>query len=80
MKKLVIGGIYQHYKGSRIKVLAEALHSETLEEMVVYLHLEDGVIWVRPKGMFLENVKVNRRSMERFKLIKSKILIRPKSK
>jgi len=48
--------------------------------MVVYLHLEDGVIWVRPKGMFLENVKVNRRSMERFKLIKSKILIRPKSK
>ena len=80
MKKLVIGGIYQHYKGSRIKVLAEALHSETLEEMVVYLHLEDGVIWIRPKGMFLENVKVNRRSMERFKLIKSKILIRPKSK
>jgi hypothetical protein len=69
MKKLEIGAIYKHYKGTKVKVLGECLHSETQEPMVIYIHLEDGVTWVRPKEMFLENVIVNGVEAERFKKI-----------
>lgn len=69
MKKLKIGGVYKHYKGTKVKVLGEALHSETMEKMVIYLHLEDGVVWVRPKKMFMDK--------GRFKLIRQKILVKP---
>lgn len=80
MKKLEIGSMYQHYKGTKVKVVGECFHSETLEPMVIYLHLEDGVFWVRPKKMFLENVVVGGKKVERFKKIKSKILIKPSKK
>jgi hypothetical protein len=80
MKKLEIGAIYKHYKGTRVKVLGEAIHSETLEPMVVYIHLEDGVVWVRPLKMFLENIIVNGKKIERFKKISQKILIKPNKK
>ena len=49
-----INGIYKHFKGMIVKVMAIAKHSETLEEMVIYEH--DGEIWVRPYDMFLEKV------------------------
>lgn len=51
----VRAGRYRHFKGAETEVLMEAKHSETLEEMVVYRHLDTGEIWVRPKKMFLEN-------------------------
>lgn len=78
MQKLEIGGIYKHYKGTRVKVLAEGFHSETLEPVVIYLHLEDGIVWVRPKKMFLEKVKIGNRKVPRFEKIKSIIKIKPK--
>lgn len=78
MKKLEVGGIYRHYKGTRVKILAEGFHSETLEPVVVYLHLEDGVVWVRPKKMFLEKVKINGKLIQRFNKINQKIIIKPK--
>lgn len=77
MKKLIIGAIYEHYKGTKVKVLSEATHSETLERVVVYIHLEDGVIWVRPKKMFLENLIWQGKNVERFKKIEEKILVEP---
>ena len=77
MKKLEIGGVYEHYKGTKAKVLAEGFHSETLESMVVYIHLEDGATWVRPKEMFLGNVIIDGVEMERFKKIDQEILIKP---
>jgi len=58
--------------------------------MVIYIHLEDGVVWARPRKMFLENIIVKGlargRSMaegkkvERFKKINQKILIKPRKK
>jgi len=77
MKKLKIGGVYRHYKGTKVKVLGEALHSETMEPMVVYLHLEDGMMWVRPKKMFLETITIDGKKKERFKLINQKMLVKP---
>ena len=80
MKKLEIGAIYKHYKGTKAKVLWEGYHSETLEPLIFYMHLEDGVIWARPKKMFLETITYNGRKVERFKKIKQKILIKPSKK
>lgn len=65
----VRAGRYRHFKGAEIEVLMGAKHSETLEEMVVYRHLDTGEIWVRPKKMFLEKVVVRGKKVPRFKYI-----------
>ena len=67
-----IGSTYEHYKGKKYRIIALARHSETLEEMVVYECLYDnpqGKIWVRPRKMFEEKVKVEGKVKERFKKI-----------
>ena len=79
MKSLEIGAIYKHYKGTKVRVLFEALHSENQEHLVVYMHLEDGGIWARPKHMFLENIILNGKEIERFKKMESEVLIKPKN-
>ena len=51
-------GRYRHFKGKEYEVLSLALHSETLEPMVVYRALYDeGTIWVRPAAMWNEPVE-----------------------
>ena len=66
MKSLEIGAVYRHYKGTKVKVLFEAIQSETKEHLVIYMHLEDGIIWARPKHMFLENIILDGKEIERF--------------
>ena len=63
-------GKYQHYKGKMYEVLGVALHSETLEELVVYRQLygEFG-LWVRPLTMFVEKVNCNGQLRDRFQFI-----------
>jgi len=80
MKNLEVGAVYKHYKGTKAKVIGEAFNSETREPMVIYVHLEDGVVWVRPKKMFLETINVKGKKVERFKKINQKILIKPRKK
>ncbi len=65
-KSVIIGGIYQHYKGTKHLVLNIARHSETLEEEVVYTHGND--IWVRPVTMFQEIITIDGIDKPRFKL------------
>ena len=63
-------GRYRHYKGKEYEVLGCAKHSETEEELVVYRALYgDYGLWVRPKGMFLENVVVEGHTHPRFEFI-----------
>ncbi len=63
-------GIYQHYKGKRYDVIDVALHSETLEEMVVYRALYgEHILFVRPISMFLEEVLVSGERVPRFKYL-----------
>jgi len=58
---------YRHYKGKEYTVIGVALHSETLEELVVYRQeYGDHGLWVRPKRMFLETVEVGGQEMPRF--------------
>jgi cupin 2 domain-containing protein len=60
-------GRYRHYKGNKYTVIGTARHSETLEEHVVYRqeYGEHG-LWVRPKQMFSETVKVDGQDVPRF--------------
>lgn len=64
-------GEYEHYKGGHYQVLGVARHSETLEELVVYKALYDaGSLWVRPLGMFLEDVEIEGVKRPRFEFVK----------
>ena len=63
-------GIYRHYKGNEYELIDVALHSETLEEMVVYRALYgDQKLWVRPAHRWEEEVEVNGKTVKRFELI-----------
>lgn len=60
-------GKYRHYKGNEYEVIGIAKHTETLEDLVVYRALYgEGGLWVRPLGMFLEDVSVEGEKMPRF--------------
>ncbi len=64
-------GLYEHYKnGKRYEVLDVALHSETLEEMIVYRALYDeNLTWVRPRTMFFAEVEKEGKMVPRFAYI-----------
>ncbi len=67
-------GKYQHFKGDIVEVIGTALHSESMEEFVVYRHItgkrmNEMHYWVRPIKMFNENVEVDGKSVPRFKFI-----------
>ena len=67
-------GYYQHYKGSKYLALGVCKHSETLEDLVVYICLHENKtsqMWVRPLAMFLEEVEVEGKKVDRFKFISS---------
>jgi hypothetical protein len=66
-------GIYRHYKNILVRVVFIATHSETNEQMVVYVHLDDGRVWVRPLAMFIENVTVDGHAQPRFEYVKEQI-------
>jgi hypothetical protein len=64
-------GYYKHFKGNIYQVLGVGKHSETGEELVVYLGLYDvphvfGAMWIRPVSMFLETIERDGKVMRRF--------------
>ena len=68
-------GKYKHFKGSIVEVIGTALHSETQEEMVIYIH-PDAVkgeaahtTFVSPKKMFLEKVVKDGKEIPRFEFL-----------
>ncbi len=79
-EELVIGGLYRHYKNENMiyEVIGEAVHSETLEHLVLYKSLYDhgeykkGTIWARPKEMFFETINFENNKVKRFKYIGEK--------
>lgn len=64
-------GEYIHYKNLRYEVIGVALHSETLEPMVVYrpLYETKAPLWVRPYDMFVGTVEIDGKTMKRFKKV-----------
>jgi len=60
-------GRYRHYKGNEYTFVGTARHSETLEELVVYRQeYGEHLLWVRPKEMFSEMMKVDGQEVPRF--------------
>lgn len=63
-------GYYRHFKGNEYEVLDIAIHSETLEEYVVYRALYGEMkTWVRPASMWNETVERDGRIFKRFEYI-----------
>jgi hypothetical protein len=60
-------GLYRHYKGMLYEVVGTVRHSESLEPMTLYraLYGERG-LWVRPAGMFNEEVVIDGVKQRRF--------------
>ena len=50
------GQIYRHFKGNMYEVLAIAMHTETMEEMVVYKEVDGEKTYARPLDMFISKV------------------------
>lgn len=68
----VLTGVYQHYKGKKYLVLAVAKHSETLEDLVIYVSLYENAVssmWVRPLSSFVEQVLVEGKLVPRFRKV-----------
>ena len=60
-------GKYRHYKGNDYEVIGVGLHTETLEELVLYRALYgEGKLWARPASMWNETVVVDGKEMKRF--------------
>ncbi|MBI2599807.1 DUF1653 domain-containing protein [Candidatus Daviesbacteria bacterium] len=72
MKKDILAGVYQHYKGGLYLVLGLARHTETNEKLVVYIPLYTNKshtgprIQVRPLKMFFEKVETRGKKQPRF--------------
>lgn len=63
----IVPGFYTHYKGGRYEVIGTALHSESLEEMVLYRPLYgEARLWVRPASMWFETVQTTNGPQPRF--------------
>lgn len=68
-------GKYRHFKGMTVDVIGVAKHSETLEDMVVYVHPDPikgfgaNSMWVRPKEMFSETIERDGKKIKRFEYI-----------
>ncbi len=69
--ELKVNGIYKHYKSkdNRYLIIGISIHSETLEEYVVYKALYDEEkLWIRPLKMFFDEVNSNDQKY-RFELV-----------
>lgn len=63
-------GLYRHFKGNLYRVIGTATHSETQEELVVYIpQYGEGKMWVRPLENFLSEKIIDGRPVARFKYI-----------
>lgn len=52
MREVKVGKFYKHFKGDIMEVLYMAKHSETLEDLVIYKHVNSNQVWARPLEMF----------------------------
>lgn len=68
-------GKYKPFKGKFYKVIGVARHSETMEELVIYIALYDSeefgknAIWARPKELFLGTKEIDGKKIKRFEFI-----------
>lgn len=54
--EVIVGKKYRHFKGMIVEVLMLAKDSEDLSLKVVYKHIDNDDIWVRPLSEFISKV------------------------
>jgi len=60
-------GLYTHFKGKEYRVLCMAVHTETLESLVIYQALYgEQKVWARPVSMWNELVEKDGVKVARF--------------
>ena len=68
--QLIRLGVYRHFKNKKLyRVLGVAKHSETFDDLVLYIPLYRGSavkFWVRPLAMFFEQVEWEGKRQPRF--------------
>lgn len=73
METLIRPGRYRHYKGKDYRVIGSARHTETEEDLVLYVPLygaeEERRYWVRPLSMFTGQVTLDGTPRARFEYI-----------
>ena len=57
-----VGKKYRHFKGHIVEVIAIGTNTEAMEEMVVYKHLEQNKVWIRPLEMFADEKDISSRA------------------
>ncbi len=56
-RELQVGRLYRHFKGGLYRVLAQARHTETGEDLVIYRpRYGEPRLYARPLAMFLSEV------------------------
>lgn len=68
---LSVGAMLKHYKGGLYTIVGFAKHTETGEDLVLYVSAtESSDVWARPKSMLFEEVTVEDEVKQRFEVIK----------
>ncbi|MFQ3543501.1 DUF1653 domain-containing protein [Halobacillus rhizosphaerae] len=66
--------LYKHYKGGLYRVLFEGWYEPSLEEVTIYMSVENGMVWVRPTEVFHELVRVeNDEEIPRFREVDERL-------
>lgn len=68
-ERLLLSGIYKHFKGGLYSVIATALNSENLRKTVIYQSLEDGKFWTRDFEDFVGYKNLDGEQVKRFTFI-----------
>lgn len=75
-QEIIKKGWYKHWKGGIFEVIGIAIHTETLEKFVLYIHYSEenpGGYWIRPLDMFLgEKTLEDGTKMKRFEYVGEK--------
>ena len=56
MFELSPGGLYRHFKGGIYRVTDIATHTETGEQLVIYMNMDTRKVYARPYEMFASKV------------------------
>lgn len=77
--RIVVNGIYQHYRGTEYRVLQLCGHAQTLEVMVLYESCGPNkrVVWVQPLKEFESTVEYFGKQVAKFRFVGQRELLKP---
>jgi hypothetical protein len=68
-KKLLNEVLYKHFKGQEYITIEKAMHTETLNKLILYYAKGSDLLYARPCSMFKETINIKGEEKLRFKPI-----------